>query len=253
MAKTGKPVKTIAYLVYPGVSLLELTGSYAIGQSFLISRKDQYSVTTVAERAGPLETDTPLGIVPGKTFAELPHPDLLFVMGGGGLAALFALESDALLDYVRQAVDTAGLVVGVSSGALILAAAGLLQGNPAATHWAYARLLEHLGVEYAGKRWVQDGKFITTSGGTAGIDMGLELVAERVSRRLARLQQLFLEYDPEPLFGPVDWSQVDFDALAPVLVENREKLRQALARQPQVLAAVEAWLAEAAQKGVIHA
>ena len=247
MARNSRKEKTIAYLVYPGVSALELVGTFAIGQSFKMSRAARYMVTTVAERAEPITTDTPLGMIPATTFAELPNPWMLFVMGGG-LSTLFALGNQALLDYVRQAAKTAELIAGISTGALILAAAGLLEGRPASTHWAYGQILERLGARFVRSRWIEDGKVITTAGGTGGIDMGIELVAKKAGKKLAKMMQLMAEYDPEPLFGNLDWDSIDLGALAPILADKRSELKQALANQPEIFAAIEGWMLEAASE-----
>ena len=78
---------------------------------------------------------------------------------------------------------------------------------------AYARQLEEFGVGYARQRWVEDGKFITAAGVTAGIDMSLHLVAKLTSRSRARSAQLIIEYDPQPPFGGIDWDRVDREAI----------------------------------------
>jgi transcriptional regulator GlxA family with amidase domain len=109
-------------------------------------------------------------------------------------------------------------VVGsVCTGALVLAAAGLLEGRPATTHWAYHRLLERLGATYLPQRWLEDGKFITSAGVSAGIDMALALVARLTDEPTARRVQVAIEYDPHPPFGGIDWGQVNRDIYEPML------------------------------------
>jgi len=101
------------------------------------------------------------------------------------------------------------MVGSTGNGALILAAAGLLEGRRAAIHWAYSDLLQNMGATYARERWVEDGKFITAAGGSAGIDMMLLLVAKLKGESRAKLTQLAVEYDPQPPFGRIDSSSVD--------------------------------------------
>jgi transcriptional regulator GlxA family with amidase domain len=125
-------------------------------------------------------------------------------------------------------------VVGsVCTGALALAAAGLLEGCTATTHWAYhRRLLERMGARYVPQRWVQDGKFITSAGVSAGIDMALALVARLTDQATARMVQLAIEYDPHPPFGGIDWSQVNRDIYEPML---GPMVQRQLADRPELL------------------
>ena len=144
MAEEQANQKSVSMLVYPGVSMLELTGAYS---TFNGMKMAKYEVSVVAEHREALDSDTPLKIVPHKEFSELPAPSVLVVMGGG-LPSLRALGNAALLQYIHNAVYTAGSVIGIGCGALLLAACGLLENRPAATHWAFASLLEAFGARY---------------------------------------------------------------------------------------------------------
>jgi transcriptional regulator GlxA family with amidase domain len=93
-----------------------------------------------------------------------------------GTATLAAIENQALTGYLRAASTTAQVVGATGNGALLLAAAGVLEGRRAAIHWAYADLLESLGATSARQRWVEDGQFLPSAGGMAGIDMMLALL-----------------------------------------------------------------------------
>jgi transcriptional regulator GlxA family with amidase domain len=129
-------------------------------------------------------------------------------------------------------------VTSVGTGALILGAAGLLQGVHATTHPAYHRILEHLGARYIRDRWVEHGKFVTAGGTSGGIDMALQLVARHKDKRAARQVQLWIEYDPQPPFGPLDQPATDEDSLAPLLAAHEADWRRALAHRPDLLDAV---------------
>jgi hypothetical protein len=124
----------------------------------------------VAERTEPMPTDMPLTVTADKTFAEVPEPTVVIVPGGGP-PTIKAMGNQALRDYLRRVADTAPVVGSVCTGAMILAAAGLLEGRNATTHWSHHRLLERLGARYVPERWVEDGRIITSAGVSAGIDM----------------------------------------------------------------------------------
>jgi transcriptional regulator GlxA family with amidase domain len=94
------------------------------------------------------------------------------------------------------------------------AAAGLLQGRRATTHWAYHRFLDNLGATYVPQRWVEDGKYLTGAGVSAGIDTALHLAARLTNDDVARLVQLAIEYDPHPPHGGIDWAHVDRSSFA---------------------------------------
>jgi transcriptional regulator GlxA family with amidase domain len=204
----GKGKKYLAFPVYPGVTPLDLVGPLTVLRNLAMGTP--YRTVVVGQRVEQLPTGARMGVVPAATFAEVPAPYAVFVPGAGPATAR-AMEDDALLDYVRSAARTAELVGATGSGALVLAAAGLLEGRRAAVHWAYADVLESRGVTYAPEPWVEDGRFLTAAGGAAGIDMMLALLARLASPSGARLAQLFMEYDPEPPFGPPDRDGADDD------------------------------------------
>ena len=138
--------KTLAYVIYPGVSLLELVGNRTV-LGGIMERKAGYRAVVVGARMEAITTDTPLSIIPQKTFADIPQPDGLVVIGGGS-ETLAALEDAEILAYVQRAGKQATWVASTSSGSLLLAAAGLLTGQAATTHWAYADRLEAYGARY---------------------------------------------------------------------------------------------------------
>jgi transcriptional regulator GlxA family with amidase domain len=198
--------KTIAFVLYPGLTPLDLVGSLQVFTS-LHKYVPAYRPVVVAEQIAPLASDIEVEMIADKTFAEVPHPDILLVPGGTG-PTLRAMNNQAVRDYVRIAADSAEIVVSVCTGALILAAVGLLDDHPRATHWAARGILENFGTPYQRTRYVEHGKIITAAGVSAGIDMALYLVSKLTDLETMRKVQLDLEYDPHPPFGRVDWEQM---------------------------------------------
>ena len=150
----GKEKKLIAFPVYPGVTPLDLVGPMTILRNL---GRTPYRTVVVGERLDEVATDTPLRLRPTATFADVPDPWAVIVPGGGP-ATSAAMADDALVGYVRSAARGAELVGSTGNGALVLAAADLVRGKRAATHWAYREPLEELGGVYAPERWVEDGR-----------------------------------------------------------------------------------------------
>src|SRR5260370_37574148 len=133
------------------------------------------------------------------TVASSAPLDPVLVPGGGGINPL--LEDAEVLAFLRRAAAEARYVVGVCTGSLVLAAAGLLRGRRATTHWMSRDLLRFFGAEPVAQRVVADGKFFTGGGVTAGIDVALTVAAEIAGRAAAEAIQVGIEYDPAPPFA----------------------------------------------------
>src|SRR5262245_8096261 len=223
--------KQLAFVIYPGLTPLDLIGPLqALGA---LPRIDPtFDVVVVAETRDAVETDAIVGLVASHTFDEVPTPYGI-VVPGAGEPALRACGHKPLVHYVANAGATAEIVMSVCTGALILASAGLLDGRPATTHWAFADILELLGAKPVQARWVEDGKFLTTAGVSAGIDGGLHLAARLVGEDAAKLIQLGVEYDPEPPFGRIDWDPGIVEALRPIF---RGPLAEVVAEHPYLTA-----------------
>jgi transcriptional regulator GlxA family with amidase domain len=151
------------------------------------------------------------------------------------MAALEAMGNERLINYLRFAEHGAEIVGSVSTGAFILAAAGLLEGRQATTHPTYAELLRKLGVNYVQSGWVEDGRFITAAGVSGGIDMTLSLVARLKNEQESKNIQTVIEYDPHPPFGGLEQDGgAGEDRLATMLAEQRGELERALAGRPDL-------------------
>jgi transcriptional regulator GlxA family with amidase domain len=219
---TPKGHKQIAFLLYEGQTPLDLIGPLQ-ALSALPQVDPSWEVAIVAESLEVVGTDSFIRVGPTHTFDDVPAPFAL-VVPGGGEPTLQASGHKPLLDYVREADQTAEVVMSVCTGALILASAGLLTGRRATTHWAYVDVLELLGARPVRERWVEDGKYLTTAGVSAGIDGGLHLASRLVGEDIARIIQLGMQYEPEPPLGPIDWDPDAIDALRPIWRPSLEEL-----------------------------
>jgi transcriptional regulator GlxA family with amidase domain len=223
--------RTIAFVLYPGLTPLDLIGPLQV-LAQLAWMDQRYQVTVVAERVEPMVSDLPVRLTPDKTFQEVPDP-FVVVVPGGTVGTLSAMVSPAIRDYLLTTAPNAHVVASVCTGSLILAAAGLLEGRQATTHWALAEQLNRLGATYQPRRWVRDGKFISSAGVSAGIDMAIQLAAELTNQQVARQAQLIIEYDPEPPFGGIDWTTTDRQSMAPMV---DRWIHDALAGHPDMIA-----------------
>jgi len=228
MPREEKKNKTIAIVAYPGVALLDLVVTQTV-----LDRGTSYRTVSVGERTEPMDSNTPMAVIPEKRFEEVPDP-FAIIVPGGGIASLEAMGNERLLNYLRFAEHGAELVSSVSTGAFVLAAAGLLEGRQVTTHPAYAELLEKLGVNYVQSYSVEDGKFLTMEGVSSGIDSTLQLVAKLRGEVAAKRAQIIIEYDPQPPFGGVDWGEVNGDGLGDTLDEHRADIERALANRPDL-------------------
>jgi transcriptional regulator GlxA family with amidase domain len=184
----------IALLLYDGFTGLDIVGPYEVLRSVPGAQP-----VFVAEQAGPFRDESgTLALVADRALNEVPTPDIVVVPGGFGTRRL--LDREPLLDWLRSAHKTTTWTTSVCTGSLLLAAAGILDGVPATTHWLARETLASLGAEVVAERVVEQGKVITAAGVSAGIDMALRLVQLMHGDTAAQAVQLGIEYDPDPPF-----------------------------------------------------
>jgi transcriptional regulator GlxA family with amidase domain len=163
----------------------------------VLSRLPDARVRFIAAEARPYKTDNGmLTIVAEQRLDEVPSPEIVVVPGGLGTRAL--LEDEQMLGWIRAAHETSTWTTSVCTGSLLLAAAGVLNGLEATTHWLELDLLGRLGAKPTPKRVVEQGKVITAAGVSSGIDMALFLLGKISGEEFAQTIQLLIEYDPQP-------------------------------------------------------
>jgi putative intracellular protease/amidase len=185
----------IAIPIYDRFTALDAVGPYEV-----LSRLPGAEVVFVADEPGPVRTDTrALALVADRALSEVDACDIVVVPGGPGTRAM--LDPNPLHDWLRAVDATTQWTTSVCTGALLLGAAGLLDGLEATTHWTALDLLAGLGARPTEGRFVPQGKIVTAAGVSAGIDMALWLAAQVAGDDVAKAIQLGLEYQPEPPFS----------------------------------------------------
>ena len=181
-----------AILLYDGFTALDAIGPYEV-----LSRLPGAKATFVAAEPGPVRTDNDmLSLVADCSLEEVTAPEIVLVPGGPGEVAERA--GGPALEWLRQVNRTSRWTTSVCTGSLILAAAGLLDGKRATSHWLAMDKLAELGAQAVTERVVFDGKMVTAAGVSAGIDMALTLATEIAGEQVAQAIQLGIEYDPQP-------------------------------------------------------
>lgn len=177
----------------------EFTALDAIGPYEVLRMLPGAEVVFAAAARGVVRTDSGMvGLHADASLDEIDSADILLVPGGWGTRAL--TRDKEVLAWVRAIHETTQWTTSVCTGSLVLAAAGLLDGLDATTHWAAVETLERLGARYTADRVVQRGKIVTAAGVSSGIDMALMLAGLIADDDTAKAVQLAVEYDPQPPF-----------------------------------------------------
>jgi transcriptional regulator GlxA family with amidase domain len=186
----------VAIPLFPRFTALDAIGPYEV-----LQRIPTIDITFISHTRGEVRSENGmLGITADATFDETPSPDIIVFPGGVGTRPL--TKDERVLEWVRKAHATTTFTTSVCTGSLVLAAAGLLDGLTATTHWSCYADLEGFGAKPVDDRVVEhlDQRLITAAGVSSGIDMALRLVEILVDRTAAEASQLMIEYDPQPPF-----------------------------------------------------
>jgi transcriptional regulator GlxA family with amidase domain len=183
----------ITILLYEKMAAQDAVGPYEVFRCV-----PGWEVEFAGLRSGEVRSEGGLGLTVDRPLDQVEETDIVLVPGGRGSDALLADET--LLSWLREIDERTKWTTSVCTGALILGAAGLLEGKRATSNWLALEDLREYGADVVGGRWVEDGKTITAAGVTAGLDMALHLVGREAGPEVAQAVQLGIEYDPEPPF-----------------------------------------------------
>jgi transcriptional regulator GlxA family with amidase domain len=185
----------IAIGLYPGYTLLDWAGPYQVFTSV-----PGVEVVIAAASSGPVVDDrSQVSVHATHGCADVTSRDVVMIPGGLATRKV-AAQRHPVVDWVRDVHPRTTWTTSVCTGALVLGAAGLLEGLPATTHWLSYGDLAGYGAEPTERRVVKHGRIVTGAGVSAGIDLALTMVAEIWGPDMAKAVQLGIEYDPQPPF-----------------------------------------------------
>lgn len=205
--------------LYPGFTALDAIGPYQV-----LTQLPDAEVVLCAARTGRLDDDNGLlHLDVEHTFDDVPRPDVTLVPGGF-ITRRLARDGDPIVDWLASTHPTTTWTTSVCTGSLLLGAAGLLDGVDATSHWLAYDELATYGARPTAERVVRRGRIWTAAGVSAGIDLGLALVAEQHGAEIAQAVQLGLEYDPQPPFDCGSPAKADQDIADLVRAVNDQQI-----------------------------
>ena len=206
-------MKIVIY-IYNGLTMLDAIGPYEV-----LKNIPNAEVIFVAEKKGEITADSKFVHLNAKfEIDEINEADIL-VIPGSAITFLREINNIKVLNWIMKINETTQWTTSVCSGSIILAATGLLNGLKASSHWKAIELLNKFGAIPQAERFVKQEKFITAAGVSAGIDMALFLCDKIVGEVMTKAIQLFIEYDPQPIYNCGNYSNAD-----KIVKENAEQI-----------------------------
>lgn len=218
---------SVAVPLYERFTALDVVGPYQ-----MLALTPGIRVAFVAERPGPVSDDRESLALTAVAFEDAPRPDVVVVPGGPGTVNVL---DGAVPEWLRAVHPHTRWTTSVCSGSLILAAAGLLSGVRATTHWRQLDKLPLFGAIPTAERVViePERRIMTAAGVSSGLDMALRLVELLTDRRTAEAVQLWSEYDPQPPFDAGSPARAGADVIDLASEWDSAAVDAALGRQPQ--------------------
>tara|TARA_R110000868_G_scaffold350501_4_gene611729 strand:- start:4247 stop:4876 length:630 start_codon:yes stop_codon:yes gene_type:complete len=195
------------FLLFNDVEELDVVGPWEVIAVWSKQFGGPENVFTVSETKGVIRCVRGLKIVSDVDFSNCPPLDYLIVPGGMGERS--ESSNPVLVNFIKETAKHCKAVLSVCTGAMLLQAAGLLDGKNATTHWkSLNRLRQHEKTTIVEKRWVKDGTIWTAGGVSSGIDLALAFIADTAGEKVAGDIQFYMEYyPPQTRYGDLDQSQ----------------------------------------------
>ncbi|RIA09351.1 transcriptional regulator GlxA family with amidase domain [Flavobacteriaceae bacterium MAR_2010_72] len=186
----------IIIYIYNGMTMLDAIGPYEI-----LRHIEGANIKFVSKQKGEITADSHFVHLNSKYgIDEISKADIL-VIPGSTIAFLKEMKDDKVLNWITKINKSTQITVTVCTGSIILAATGLLKGKKATSHWKSIKLLTEFGAIPTRARVIEEGKYITAAGVSAGIDMAIYLVNKMKGEKAAKAAQLLIEYDPKPMYN----------------------------------------------------
>lgn len=227
---TKVPIKKIGILLYDGYNTLDAMGPYHT-LAEIMGAKTYF----IAKKRGVVKNQRGLEVKVDSSFDDVSSLDILVIPGGAG-ETFMQTQDTATLNWIRKIDKTTKYTASVCTGSWILGATGLLKGKNASSNWYRAEeVMKMYGANYKEGRWVQDGKYWTSAGVSAGIDMSLAIIDDLLGRKYTEAVMLDLEYDPKPPYDAgvpkksdplvADMMKEMYDMLLLPLIQGEQKKR----------------------------
>lgn len=190
--------KTVAFILFEGAEELDFAGPWEVFTMVNAVAPNSVECYIASEKGGTITCAKGMRVLADHSFADAPPADIILVPGG--FATRHEEDNPAMIEFVRKMDSKAELTTSVCTGALVLQKAGILEGKRATTHWiAIDDLKSRPGVEtVTDTRFVDEGRVVTSSGVSAGIDMALHVVGRVWGPKVAMATQKAMEYYPDP-------------------------------------------------------
>ena len=227
---TKVPIKKIGILLYDGYKTLDAMGPYHT-LAEIMGAKTYF----IAKKRGFVKNQRGLEVKVDSSFNDVSSLDILVIPGGAG-ETFMQTQDTTTLNWIKKIDKTTKYTASVCTGSWILGATGLLKGKNVTSNWYRAEeVMKMYGANYTEGRWVQDGKYWTSAGVSAGIDMSLAIIDDLLGKKYTEAVMLDLEYDPKPPYNAgvprktdplvADMMKEMYDMLLLPLIQGEQKKR----------------------------